>query len=308
MLEGWRFRMKHEISSALLLVCLQASGNGQPATSFFPFHVGDLWQSRYAAGPLAFTDRMDSIDSDIDSIIYVRFQRIDHDARDTSLLWYVIEDSNLVYEDALPRQPTIFTRLLYKLDASVGQTWTVRVFDFDTTYREVAKVAAMDTGSIFGRHILFKDIVYGMTRTTVTDTGWGWDTVTIANDFGVIYRYVEPRGPIFLSGAIINNVRWGYIVSVLEAPIVLSQFFLNQNLPNPFNPSTTILFSISKPTWVKLEVYDALGRHVLILVDRVLEAGRHSVVWNASGYSSGVYLYRLQTPEGTATKKMILQK
>jgi hypothetical protein len=75
-----------------------------------------------------------------------------------------------------------------------------------------------------------------------------------------------------------------------------TEFSLSQNYPNPFNPSTTIGFGISGPgsSWVKLAVYDMLGREVAVLVNDRREAGYHEVRFDGSGLSSGVYFYRIQ--------------
>ncbi len=86
---------------------------------------------------------------------------------------------------------------------------------------------------------------------------------------------------------------------------------LDQNAPNPFNPSTTIGFSLTHGAPVNLVIYDVLGRLVTTLVDRPLAAGRHQVQWNGTDddgqpVASGVYLYRLRSTAGTAVRKMIL--
>ncbi|MBV6477991.1 MAG: hypothetical protein HGGPFJEG_00737 [Ignavibacteria bacterium] len=87
-----------------------------------------------------------------------------------------------------------------------------------------------------------------------------------------------------------------------------SDFNLSQNYPNPFNPSTTINFAIPSTGLVTLKVYDVVGKEVASLVNEVKNAGNHSVKFNASGLSSGVYFYRLQTGDFVDTKKMFLLK
>jgi hypothetical protein len=86
------------------------------------------------------------------------------------------------------------------------------------------------------------------------------------------------------------------------------EFKLNDNYPNPFNPTTNIEFTIPNSTLVKLTVYDMLGREVQTLVNGQLNAGTHNAKWNASKYPSGVYFYKLVTDNFTETKKMILVK
>ncbi|MFQ5769748.1 MAG: T9SS type A sorting domain-containing protein [bacterium] len=82
---------------------------------------------------------------------------------------------------------------------------------------------------------------------------------------------------------------------------------LLQNYPNPFNPTTTILYSIPNTDVVTLKVYDLLGREVQTLVNQFQKAGTHSINFNASMYSSGVYFYKLYLRNRLVkTKKMVL--
>lgn len=85
-------------------------------------------------------------------------------------------------------------------------------------------------------------------------------------------------------------------------------FSLNQNYPNPFNPTTVINFDLPESGQVRLVIYDLTGRSVQILADRTFAAGSHQVTFDASQLSSGVYLYRLESPGYTATRKMMLVK
>jgi hypothetical protein len=86
-------------------------------------------------------------------------------------------------------------------------------------------------------------------------------------------------------------------------------FELNQNFPNPFNPNTNIKFSVSDNIHVDLYVYNILGEKIASLYNGNAEAGRvYSVCFNGANMPSGVYFYRLNTPYGTSTKKMILNK
>jgi photosystem II stability/assembly factor-like uncharacterized protein len=89
---------------------------------------------------------------------------------------------------------------------------------------------------------------------------------------------------------------------------VPSAYQLGQNYPNPFNPSTKISFSLPKSDFVKLTVFDLLGREVTSLVKEELKPGTYEVDWNASNYPSGVYFYKLTSGNFTETKKMILIK
>lgn len=85
-------------------------------------------------------------------------------------------------------------------------------------------------------------------------------------------------------------------------------FRLEQNYPNPFNPTTNIEFAINEPGQVSLKVYDLTGREVASLVNSRMSAGEHTVTFDASNLSSGVYIYILQTNNVRLTNRMTLIK
>lgn len=85
-----------------------------------------------------------------------------------------------------------------------------------------------------------------------------------------------------------------------------SDFVLNQNYPNPFNPATKITFSIPEGEHVSIKIFDVLGREVKTLLNEYKEPGDHSLEFNAAGLAGGVYLYKLQSENFNAVKKMIL--
>jgi len=91
----------------------------------------------------------------------------------------------------------------------------------------------------------------------------------------------------------------------LQAPV---SFVLKQNYPNPFNPSTTISFSIPEKHFVTLSVYDITGQKVATLIDKSMNAGSHSVIFDGSNLGSGVYLYKLESKGFSKTGKMLLIK
>ena len=93
-------------------------------------------------------------------------------------------------------------------------------------------------------------------------------------------------------------------------------FALHQNYPNPFNPSTTIAYDLPNSAYVEMVIYDVMGREVARLENTIKNPGSHQIVWNADGFSNGVYFYHLSArptetsdqPAFTETRKLILLK
>jgi len=95
--------------------------------------------------------------------------------------------------------------------------------------------------------------------------------------------------------------------SVGNAPVKHPRkYHLYSNFPNPFNPSTTITYTIGETSNVKLSVYNSLGQEVAVLVQGTKNKGTHRIRFNAANLSSGVYYYKIETGNFTKTKKMLL--
>ena len=102
-------------------------------------------------------------------------------------------------------------------------------------------------------------------------------------------------------------VKLGSPVSVDDSsPEIPTEFSLSQNYPNPFNPTTKISFSISKKSYVTLNIYNTLGSKISELVREEKEAGRYEIDFNALSLPSGVYFYKLSAGNSIQTKKMVL--
>lgn len=87
-----------------------------------------------------------------------------------------------------------------------------------------------------------------------------------------------------------------------------NDYALAQNFPNPFNPTTEISFNILEAGIVTLKVYNLVGQEVATLVNGSIEAGAHTVAFDAANLTSGIYLYRLEAGSFSAEKKMVLMK
>jgi hypothetical protein len=85
-------------------------------------------------------------------------------------------------------------------------------------------------------------------------------------------------------------------------------FSVSQNMPNPFNPQTSISFTVPKDAAVSVDIYNATGQKVKSLLNGSMKAGTHSVVWDASGFSAGVYFCTVKAGTFSKTIKMTLLK
>ncbi len=137
------------------------------------------------------------------------------------------------------------------------------------------------------------------------------DLVNSSTQMKIKFVLVTNRGGA-ADGIFIDNIKIQNYQDVLTGVVhngeVPLKYSLEQNYPNPFNPSTTIRYQIPKTGFVKLTVYDALGKEIKTLVNENKPAGKYEVSLDASNYSTGVYFYRIDTDGFTDVKKMMLIK
>ncbi|MDP7465166.1 MAG: T9SS type A sorting domain-containing protein, partial [Candidatus Marinimicrobia bacterium] len=99
-----------------------------------------------------------------------------------------------------------------------------------------------------------------------------------------------------------------FIVSNLSQVVIPEVYSLSQAYPNPFNPTTTLSFAIPIDSEVSLSVYNLQGREVSTLINTNMDAGYHSIVWDANSYASGVYFVKMMAGEYISTQKLMLIK
>lgn len=100
----------------------------------------------------------------------------------------------------------------------------------------------------------------------------------------------------------------GFVGININSNNIPDKFYLYQNYPNPFNPTTSIKFDVAKTGFVLLKVYDIAGREVQTLVNENMNAGTYAFDFNATAFASGIYFYKVETPDFTSIKKMVLIK
>lgn len=193
--------------------------------------------------------------------------------------------------------------LIYKLSADSGEAW------FNPTFPEWGWVARIDTGYVFSNLTTIKVFQYGPVHPDSTPTPYVLKERWLASDYGLIYEWEEPWLYYSLKGCVIDGDTFGIITSVefLEYKIP-EEFSLKQNYPNPFNPATIIRYSIPEYGFIKLQIFDLLGRNVTTLVNEYNPAGIHKVKFDGSNLVSGIYIYSLNYRNKIISKKMLLLK
>lgn len=153
-------------------------------------------------------------------------------------------------------------------------------------------------------------------------SGNGFQSVGFVNGFGTTtkvknYTYLDKNLDPGIYTYRLKQVDFDGTVDYSSAVnveiIAPTKFELDQNFPNPFNPSTKISFGLASDSKVKISVYNLLGEQVALLFNNDLTAGNHSITFNAKNLNSGVYFYKLEAngidgQNFTSTKKMILTK
>jgi photosystem II stability/assembly factor-like uncharacterized protein len=233
--------------------------------------------------------------------------------------------------------------LYYTIDG--GLTWTAGVEDVVSTGDDIEKVFMFDNMVAWGvgdNGTIVKSTDGGMnwfqqpTWTTTVElkdiefnrlNGHGWiagdiNTARHSKDGGVTWIdlaivigpepsnsancvYLQNEAHKLYIGADHCMIQYWDSSPTGDTPMSLP-FVLNQNYPNPFNPSTTISFTLDRDGFVSLNVYDVAGRVVATILNKAMTAGSYDVGFNASGLSSGVYFYKLNTADQVMTRKMIL--
>ncbi|QQS60153.1 T9SS type A sorting domain-containing protein [Candidatus Falkowbacteria bacterium] len=205
--------------------------------------------------------------------------------------------------------PGTYHPLIFKTSNN-GETWNEYIIESRGQLYDIA-VSPIDPNKACAVGQYVDDLMYGnkalIMRTinggeTWTEEPWGVNgdefkgVDATSNDFFIVGR----------NGVILKTSHSVGIFPINnEIPL---GYFLSQNFPNPFNPSTKINFSIPKSGKVKLSVFNMVGKEVVVLLDQSLSAGNYTADFDASNLTSGVYFYTLQSENFTETKRMVLVK
>jgi hypothetical protein len=149
---------------------------------------------------------------------------------------------------------------------------------------------------------------YQITESVIASGG----TDAAGGSYQLLGTVGQPVIGVTEGGSYRNEIGFWYmpgwvLTGVAEDELPLRTQF-GQNFPNPFNPVTTIGYSLATPAHVSIKVYDVSGREVRTLVDADMEPGRYSETLDAAGLAGGVYFARMVADEYTELKKLVLIK
>jgi hypothetical protein len=147
---------------------------------------------------------------------------------------------------------------------------------------------------------------YNLNKEKLKDTSILLDIMADLNP-GKTYSWkvTATDGKNNISTSTLNFITAENTAEIVTEKEILKVFNLNQNFPNPFNPSTMISFQLPAECQVILKVYDIIGKEVYTIINRPMEAGEHSITFEPQGIPGGIYFYKLQAGNYTAMRKMI---
>jgi hypothetical protein len=279
--------------------CTLYSQVDSSAECFFPASIGNSWHYQYTQtqGYITTLTR-DSVANGS------RFLFFDS----SSVPGYEIDSMLNVFS-----YPTTGYRALqYKLKAQKNEIWLVEG-------GIVAKIDDIYWSFVLNRLTQVKKIGYYSIHDTTNFSIWFYDRY-LAAGFGFYLEITDamqtPSEELY--GCIIDGITYGKMTAVKDEKdnSVSTSYKLYTAYPNPFNPTTQIKFDLKDNGFVRLTVYDILGREVKILVNEYRPAGSYEVEFsvrdgsasggNASKLASGIYFYKLQTDRFVDVKKMVL--
>jgi Arylsulfotransferase (ASST)/Secretion system C-terminal sorting domain len=253
-------------------------------------------------------------------------------ATDSAFEHVIYEDSSLVKNyveiDSLEEDNIYYWRVLSdnNTDSLGGYSGYTKPFSFSTLLNNPTNLNVYTTSQA---NFLVWGNLSGKLDSTVVERKGGNDTVNYK-----IVGYVPKNKSYFTDNApdkinvvsnrytyrikaTKNNISSDYIYSQAiewNTPIysgkgyIPKTYSLKHNYPNPFNPTTYIIYDLPIDGWVVIKVYDILGKEIETLVNKYQNAGEYEVIFKADNLSSGIYLYRLTSGNFSQTKKMILEK
>ena len=270
-----------------------------------PLHVGDVWQYYFSDFTIPFYRTTSVVkDSIINGKKYFKkiSYQVDSDPQSSNFISWERNDSisgvsfMLDIQDINENGDSLDELPLDSLELPNWSRYLTYKYSFNDPFLWAGSKTALLKDTVW---ILIEGDTLISRNVEILELFWGEE---IADKFGVWSISSEsPRR--FLTGAIINGKQYGTIVDVDETDISLpNEIRLENNYPNPFNPVTTINYTVPVMGKVTLKVFDTLGREVAMLVNETKSSGKYSVRFNATNFASGVYYYSIITDSKRITK------
>jgi len=209
-------------------------------------------------------------------------------------------------------EPRNFNNMRTSPSPTLGNDFSIWFMDFAALYA-CGGMTQDGTGIEYWR---FADDAFTSGGENTQKKGNGW-TLDVGVQYDGIYTPKPMQSEPSYGNVIYHGMCWfgqdndGGIISNLpvaveeDAPVAFS---VAQNTPNPFNPTTTINFNLASEGQVSVDVFNIAGQKVDTLVNDVMNAGSHSVAWDANGFAAGVYFYTVKSGDYAKTMKMTLLK
>jgi hypothetical protein len=289
-----------------VILCQLASAQPKDSIDVFPLSPGVKYTYHYQYQYWAYwAGMLDRFQADSGLVVYT--VKSSTSLADTALQWSINEKSTLRHKlfssgdaDTTYWMSTRDTTevLIETLQGSHILRSSLLVWSFPCRYPEVEVFRYADSTEF----LLAKDYL------PPGPSHSGYDSLLFSNAKGL---YRQNR---YSHAAAIGTYIDRLSVQLLEGPsavppsnsAVPQDFALLQNYPNPFNPTTRIGYALPQCSHVRLVVFDALGQQIATVVDGDHEPGYHEAIFDASGFSSGVYFYRLEAGGYMQTRKLIL--
>jgi len=267
---------------------------------YFPLHIGNYWEYK--------VERFLSLpNTEVDSTWYASSE-ITKDTLIENKLYYVFNDLNM---------KDIPSYRFIRLDSISGllfQRFQGEEFIIDNLLSKVGDTL----GCYFVKDIYSKN-VFGLEKETkvyeqycITTTGSSsWE---LSKDIGITSKNIADFTVFIildkyeLTYANINEVEYGIKTEVSDNYFIKDKYNLEQNFPNPFNPTTNINYYLPRNGFINISIYNLLGEKVTTLFYGIQKKGENKIQFNGSNLTSGVYYYVLDYGESRITRKMLLLK
>ncbi len=277
-------------------ICLPIFGQ---VDEYFPLHLGDTWVYWYSEYiySVKWTYEVVEVDSlEDNSVVYTVYKN------KNPYQFYKIYNDNksILYANYFGLDSSFSVYL--KFGISEGETWN----RWKRIWMRLKEKNVDTLWSIYPWAYPDSTLEYEMAGDSLMT--FVFNETYYIKGLGLYLEKLEGGSRMDLAGCIIDGIPYGALTDVENEPTPNSYELTIQNYPNPFNNQTVIQYTIPENEFVKITMYDMLGREIETLVDEVRTQGKHSIPWQAKGLSSGVYFAVLKYQNKIATQKIIYQK